>query len=268
MNPCQRFNLHSHTYRCGHALGSDEEYVRAAIDAGFETMGFSDHVFLPGIDQPGMRGSYKELGDYLNSIGELQEKYKDKIEILKAFEAEWYGKQFEPYYRELLSEKKVDYLILGQHCFFDRRFYWYAHYPAKEHASLAYAQDLVEGMDSGLFLYVAHPDLFMIWHGAFDTAAYEITRIICEKSLEKDIPLEVNMAYSRRYKKGQVDLAGVPYPNKRFWEIAAHMGVSCLFGVDAHSPKDYERTDYLFFKKFAKDLGLKLVDPREKLKLK
>lgn len=265
MKEFQRFNLHSHTARCGHAIGTDEEYVLAAIEAGFETMGFSDHVFLPGANQPGMRGSYEQLDDYLNSVGDLQRKYQDKIRIFKGFEAEWLGEKFAPYYRELLETGKIDYLLQGQHCFYDERFYWYGDYFDRTKDSLAYVQDLVEGMESGLFLYVAHPDLFMLWHGGFDTAAYEIARIICEKSLELDIPLEINMAPSRRYKAGKTQLAGLPYPNKRFWEIAAKMGVSCVFGVDAHRPSDYAVSDYSFFKKFAADLGLKLVNPLDKL---
>ena len=27
-------NYHTHTYRCQHAVGKDEDYVRAALDAG------------------------------------------------------------------------------------------------------------------------------------------------------------------------------------------------------------------------------------------
>ena len=42
------YNLHSHTFRCGHATGTDEEFVEAAIKAGFKELGFTDHVMLPG----------------------------------------------------------------------------------------------------------------------------------------------------------------------------------------------------------------------------
>ena len=36
-------NWHTHTSRCGHAVGTDEEYVQAAIQGGLKTLGFSDH---------------------------------------------------------------------------------------------------------------------------------------------------------------------------------------------------------------------------------
>ena len=37
-------NFHTHTSRCHHAFGNDEEFVRTAIQNGFEVLGFSDHA--------------------------------------------------------------------------------------------------------------------------------------------------------------------------------------------------------------------------------
>ena len=37
-------NYHTHTTRCMHAIGQDEEYVQAAIKAGIKKLGFSDHT--------------------------------------------------------------------------------------------------------------------------------------------------------------------------------------------------------------------------------
>ena len=39
-------NYHSHTARCGHAWGTDEEFIQAAIEAGFGVLGFSEHTPL------------------------------------------------------------------------------------------------------------------------------------------------------------------------------------------------------------------------------
>ena len=73
-------NYHTHTFRCGHASDfSDEEYVVSAINNGFEVLGFSDHIMLPGISQPRIRGDYSLLDDYVNSINTLKEKYKNTI---------------------------------------------------------------------------------------------------------------------------------------------------------------------------------------------
>ena len=39
----RKTNYHMHTKRCMHASGSDEDYVLAAIEGGYEEIGFSDH---------------------------------------------------------------------------------------------------------------------------------------------------------------------------------------------------------------------------------
>ena len=50
--------FHSHTFRCHHAVKDIEDYVTAAIKNGYKKYGVSDHVFLPGIHHPYMRGDY------------------------------------------------------------------------------------------------------------------------------------------------------------------------------------------------------------------
>ena len=37
-------NYHTHTRRCGHAVGEDREYAEAAVQAGLKILGFSDHA--------------------------------------------------------------------------------------------------------------------------------------------------------------------------------------------------------------------------------
>ena len=251
-----RFNLHSHTYRCGHALGEDEEYVLAAIKAGFKALGFSDHVMLPGINQPIIRGERSDLGGYRSSINELKKKYADQIEIHLGFECEWYRERFEGYYKELLSELGFEYLILGQHCFIENGdFRWYASIHDEEEMVRRYTDDLIAGMESGLFLYVAHPDIFLSWLDDIPPFAEAAIRRICEASVRLSVPLEVNMGPSRR----PGSRPPFEYPNDHFWEVASEMGVKAIVGVDAHNPKDYEVSDYRYFDSFCKRHHLNLI---------
>ena len=37
-------NYHTHTTRCGHAEGTEEEYILTALRCGFKVLGFSDHT--------------------------------------------------------------------------------------------------------------------------------------------------------------------------------------------------------------------------------
>lgn len=40
-------NYHTHTYRCGHGYGNEEDMVKAAINLNMQELGFSEHVPLP-----------------------------------------------------------------------------------------------------------------------------------------------------------------------------------------------------------------------------
>ena len=43
----KKVNYHTHTYRCGHANGNEEEMIQAAINMGIEDLGMCGHVPLP-----------------------------------------------------------------------------------------------------------------------------------------------------------------------------------------------------------------------------
>ena len=59
-----KYNYHTHTKRCGHATGEDEDYVIAALNKGYKILGFSDHAMFPNMkEEKGMRGNFSLLND-------------------------------------------------------------------------------------------------------------------------------------------------------------------------------------------------------------
>ena len=54
-----KVSLHTHTIRCKHAFGNDEEYVKAAIAEGLNILGFADHA--PMRYKGGFVSTYKML---------------------------------------------------------------------------------------------------------------------------------------------------------------------------------------------------------------
>ena len=258
----QNYNYHTHTFRCGHAIGKVEEYVEHAVANGFKYLGFSDHVFLKQVHQPGMRGEYFELNDYLKEIDEAQEKYKGKIKLYKGFECE-YDPKFVDEYKELL--KKVDYLILGQHCYFDDDFSWHWYTKETDNYDMRYKYcfDLIEGMKSGLFKYVCHPDLFMQGLTEYDPRIQDICNKICEASLEYDIPLEINLQgwikYGRDLGLNKKNFNAIPYPNEIFWKTAGSYQCKVVIGVDAHNPLDFDKSSYDLALKFIDDFALNYI---------
>ena len=63
-------NYHTHSQRCRHAQGTEEDYVRCALDAGVSILGFSEHAPFPDHDY-GYRMPYEELSDHFSEVDRL-----------------------------------------------------------------------------------------------------------------------------------------------------------------------------------------------------
>ena len=229
------YNYHTHTSRCGHASGTDEEYVQAAIKAGYKVLGFSDHAPYRHLPDPVNRMAWEELDGYISSITYLKEKYKDQIEIHLGLETE--------YAQDYLEERwelknKVEYIILGQHFIDVPR-----HYPSffrtnTDDEIRLYAKTLCAGMDSGLFTYVAHPDVFLNRQSEFTDVCREAAHMIGKKAQENDLPLEINIRGVSKGKKEFKEGLRYYYPHKDFWKILSQYDIKAVIGIDAHSPKN------------------------------
>ena len=63
-------NYHTHTERCRHAQGTEEDYIREALKAGVSILGFSDHAPFPDHDF-GFRMPYDELETQIKIFKDL-----------------------------------------------------------------------------------------------------------------------------------------------------------------------------------------------------
>ena len=61
-------------------------YILAAIEAGMDVIGFSEHIAYPGVEISKERMKNEDMEEYLQTMYSLKEKYKDKIKILVGFE--------------------------------------------------------------------------------------------------------------------------------------------------------------------------------------
>lgn len=227
-------NYHTHTARCGHAEGTDEAYVLAAIGQGFDELGFSDHVPWPyksGFLNLGVRMDVRRLDEYLASVRALRDKYADKIRIYAGFECEYFP-AYMGWLSDMAREKRLDYLILGNHYEgSDETGMYFGSTRTPEQLS-RYVDSAIRGMQTGLFTYLAHPDLFMRRYGRFDENCRAAARDLCRACLELDMPMEYNVhdrfiAYLTHR---------TSYPNPEFFEIARQEGVRVIVGLDAHEP--------------------------------
>ena len=231
----QNFNYHTHTYRCKHASGSDEEYVLAAIKAGYKTLGFSDHAPYKDFPSDTSHMDIDQFDDYVDSINKLKIKYKDQIDIKLGLETEYY--KFNHDERVKLKER-LDYLILGQHFSYPKEPFISYFKNNTDEEILEYGRLVCEALDTKLFLYLAHPDVFMSKQEYFTDACTKVAEMIANKCVELNIPVELNIHAIRKDKHLISNKLEYYYPNRSFWEIMSKYPIKVIVGIDAHKPED------------------------------
>ena len=221
-------NYHTHTPRCRHASGSESEYIEKALEKGFSVLGFSDHVPQPYPEtfKSCIRMGMEELSDYTGTLVSLREKYKDRIKILIGYEAEYSPKYFEPLMKKL-REFPLDYMILGQHFVPDEIEGFPSGTGTDDELRLKDYVDLtVEAMSTGLFSYIAHPDIIN-FTGSNLVYEKHMSRLV-EASIKLSVPLEVNFLGFKNHRN---------YPCERFFSLASQMNADFVLGCDAHVPE-------------------------------
>ena len=254
-----RYNVHAHTPRCGHATGSERQYIEAAIAAGIREWGFSDHI--PFIFPNGRENSYRvpmaQVQEYIDTVNALKEEYKGKINIYLGFETEYYPEHFDGMV-ENARKWGAEYLILGQHSVGSEPefFFWSTEATDNQEYLKDYANRVIAAIKSGFITYVAHPDMFN-FVGDENVYNEEMTKII-KAAEECSVPLEINFLGIRDNRN---------YPTDKFWKLAQGHNISVVFGFDSH---DVEGACDLASLPRAQEIcekyGLKILDKVELIK--
>lgn len=235
----RKTNYHTHTARCMHACGSDEDYVRAAIANGYEVLGFSDHTPWKYASSftAHMRMPLSQAEDYLSSIRGLKARYHDQIEILTGLECEYFPAYMD-WLLDFVIDHDIDYLMLGHHYYrtdenrdAGTRIYFGGIRTLQE--LRLYVEDAVAAMETGMYSCFCHPELFMLGIHEVNAEVKEAFRTLCSCALDNGIPLEYNLAGAAYNRAMHVEA----YPHHAFWEIAAQMGNTAIIGTDAHDPR-------------------------------
>ena len=253
-----RASYHTHTYRCKHARGSEEEYIERAIAEGLTILGFADHAPMPY--EKGFVSTYKmlpeEIGDYFSALLSLKEKYKNKIDIKIGFETEYYPSLWEKCL-EFWRPYPLDYLILGQHFAPEEaiRSSTYIGWDSPDSKRLvAYTDCVIKAMNTGIITYVAHPDLINYTGKDKELLRSERIRLINE-AVRLGIPLEYNLL-------GMSE--GRAYPTDEFWHLASELGASVILGCDSHAPERVaKKSEIEYATRYLSRLGFSVLDEIE-----
>jgi histidinol-phosphatase (PHP family) len=252
-------NFHTHTYRCHHATGEVIDYAQAAFRQGSRVLGISDHVALPDNRWPEVRMPFDQLDHYEDAIDSARAAIP-LMKIYKGMECEYdaiYHNYFED---ELLGQRAYDYLIGAAH-YAPLNGKWIFAFDklGSAEALVAYGNYLALMMRTGLFAFIAHPDVFGCSNEDWNSDLEACSHDILQAAEETKTPLEINGNGFRKKLKPSKGGMRHPYPWAPFWEIARDYKINVICTSDAHRPEHVLANidDGLVF---AKRYQLKVID--------
>ena len=232
-------DYHTHTKLCKHATGMPLDYVRQAERDGCSALGFSDHCPYPEdyVDVwQEIRMSVSDIPHYIESVQAAKE--AASFPVYLGFECEW-DKKYERWYRdELKGAYGADYLVLGSHWVNTETGHVGAVRIQDASDLHRYTAQTIEGMQSGLFAFLAHPDLFMATHKEWDADAASCLKAILDAAADLNLPIEVNGLGCSRPPNETARGMRYQYPYVEFWEMVSEANVRVICNSDAHDPRD------------------------------
>ncbi len=229
-------NLHTHSFYCGHGRGHIAEYVQAAAGTTLKALGFSEHCPFPDDRYRSTRMAFSQISHYEADVKEQQKGSSPRV--LLGYECDYHRR-----YHEYLQEtgERTDYLIGAVHylnrsgeaddSLFSR--------PLDKRDLSRYADGYCRMLQSGLFLYGAHPDVFTYNYHRWDGEAEAISRAILECAATIGVALEINGYGLQKKVVPNADGPLHAYPHPRFWVLAQeYPSLLVVTSSDAHKPGD------------------------------
>jgi len=179
-----------------------------------------------------------EFPDYVQKIRIAQENTSN-LNILAGLECEIVPEYYQYYKQRFLDEFQLDYLCGSVH-FYPINGQWnnvYGEIRNKKEL-FAYTSTVINGIESGLFDFIAHPDLFANCYFTWDENTKACCLEIAKASKEFNVPLEIN-GYGFRKPYIKVGKTYQPsYPSPKFWHCVAKISPPVIINSDAHNPQD------------------------------
>ncbi|MDE5897711.1 MAG: histidinol-phosphatase [Treponemataceae bacterium] len=255
MNVQGTTNFHTHTELCRHAVGRPADYTAQAAADGAVELGFSDHCPYPescGDYWPEIRMTVREAGSYCADVRAAAAEAAFPVHV--GFECEW-DAAYENWLRDgLLGGLGAEYLILGSHWLTCGRRHVYAQELCSKDELFRYIRQTIDGIRSGLFAFLAHPDLFMKPFCEWDADIAACSRDLIDAAVACGVPLEVNGLGMQRPRLSTKDGSRYQYPYKEFWQLAAERGAQVVCSSDAHAPADVVK-NALAARQYAAEFG-------------
>ena len=229
-------DYHTHHYRCGHAEGRLEEYVEAAIRAGLDEIGLSDHspIYHLGDDphpQPRTAMSQHELPAYVDDMIAVRERFAGQITVRLGVESD-YVLGWDEHYRTLWRHYPLDYVIGSVH-WLDQWSIFSRELPPGRSADDIYTEYLhttQAAARSGAYDIIGHLDCLKTNGHIPDLRITPQLEATVRVLAECDVVVELNTSGWRK----PVDDC---YPRAELLACCHHYGVPVTLSSDAHAPE-------------------------------
>jgi len=227
-------DYHLHTPLCRHATGLPSEYARVAVAKGLDEIGFADHNPMPGLFDD-WRMLLEELPGYIEMVEEAREEFPG-LPIRIGLECDYIPGQ-EAWIEKLAGMADWDYLIGSVHYIAPgwdvdnpRHIGRFDELPVAEIWSM-YWKNYEQCIRSGLFDFVAHPDLVKKFghRPPGDLRKYYEPSIAA--AAEENVAMEINTAGLRKP-------VGEIYPALEFLQMMCEAGIPLLINSDSHAPEE------------------------------
>lgn len=257
-------NLHTHSFFCGHGTGLVEEYAANAVEQGLKVLGCSEHCPTPDNRWGRSRMSFDRLDEYTEACRKTQGLHgpngTDDLLVLRGFECD-YLPEYHTYYQDhLLGDLGCDYLLFGVHYLqIPPRTDVPVHHGLLGKAELyAYTDQYLASLQSGLFLFGAHPDLFALNYRPWDADTIACSKAIIECAVDRGVALEINGYGFRKPLVEAPEGMRMAYPIAPFWELAAQYPLMVTTNSDAHNADEVD-VHWAACREFATGFGLRFV---------
>lgn len=234
-------DCHIHTERCGHATGTVDDYVRAAVKRGLVGMAITEHLALPEEFDPHRHLSMPacDLEDYLVEVDLTAQRYPE-ITVIAGLEADYLAgreRQTAAAIADARARSDGARFVLGSVHFIGDWAFDDPHNVEewdRRDVDEAWAQYFALWCDaarSGMFDCMAHPDLPKKFGHRPSFPTTELYAEAAAAASEAGVLIEISTAGLR---KPVAEL----YPAHGMLVAFRRAGVAVTVGSDAHAPDE------------------------------
>jgi len=234
-------DYHTHHARCGHAIGTLEEYIQRGIEIGLSQIGVSDHMPLlhvnPQTYYPEMAMPMDELPRYVEEAFELKQKYATSISVRVGLEAD-YIEGWENEIEKIINDYPWDYVIGSVHFLgewdvsdFRQVHNWEGRDVFEVYQT--YYDAVQRAAKTGFYDIMGHLDVIKRFNykpeQEREHEVAELEQLTLAAITEAGIAIELNAS-------GLTKPCVEMFPSNRILKGAIELGIPLTVGSDAHDP--------------------------------